>query len=654
MSDSTKREDPQAHVETPDVIDTTGMSEGKRQALELAESSREGHWEYPTFAGALFMGQFPWNLIYPYPSRPEDIDERGESFLGELEAFLRREADPDEIDRTGEIPDNVIEGLAAMGAFGIKIPRRYGGLGLSQQYYSRAAIMLGSYCGNITALLSAHQSIGVPQPLLLFGTEEQKQRFLPRLARGEISAFALTEEAVGSDPARMETHAEPDADGETFTLNGRKLWCTNGTRSGLLVVMARTPDKQVRGRSVKQISAFIVECDSPGVRVVQRCRFMGLTALYNAVVEFDNVKVPRENIIAGEGKGLRVALTTLNTGRLTLPASCVGGARACLEMARHWSNQRVQWGATIGKHGAIADKIARMSSTLFAMEAMTELTSALVDRKKTDIRIEAAMAKMFATEAAWEIIYDTMQIIGGRGYEKASSLAERGDYPYAIERLMRDMRINTIFEGSSEIMRLFLAREAMDPHLKVAGEAMNSRLPMGRRLKGAVKALRFYVRWYPRQWLPFDLPDASGLESSLARQVRYVRRTSRKLSRRMFHSMLRHGPRIEREQLLLGRFVEIGTEVFAIASSCSHAQRMIAQGTNRDEVLALVDHFCAESRLRIKSLFRGIRENTDRQGYQLAQRMLDRDVGWMTRGIVAEPFASSPSESEEQTEAVTH
>jgi len=641
------------HEDDSNVIDTTGMSEGKAAALELTEASREGHWEYPTFAGALFMGEFPWKLIHPYPQKPGDRDERGEEFLKKFQAFLRESVDPDEIDRTGEIPDSVIEGLAELGAFGIKIPQEYGGLGLKQQYYTRAAMLAGSYCGNVSALLSAHQSIGVPQPLLQFGTEEQKRRFLPRCAAGEISAFALTEDGVGSDPARMETTADPTEDGEHFVINGSKLWCTNGIKAKLLVVMAKTPPKIKRGREVNQISAFVVDVDTPGVKVTHRCRFMGLKALYNAVIEFKDVKVPRSNIIAGEGKGLRVALTTLNIGRLTLPANCVGGIRACINMARQWANQREQWGATIGKHGAIADKLARMSSTLFAVDAMTMLTSVLVDRKETDIRIEAAMSKMMGSEATVDIIYDTMQIIGGRGFETAHSLAARGDYPFPIERGMRDNRINTIFEGSSEIMRLFLAREAMDPHLKAAGEAVNTKLPMGRRLKAAMKAAGFYVTWYPKQWLPFGGPSTSGLEAGLAKQVRYVAKTSRKLARRMFHAMLRLGPRLEREQILLGRFVGVGTELFAIAASCARAQHLINQGKDRAETLALVDHFCRESRLRVDEFFRGIRKNNDAVGYKLAQNILGNGASWMTDEVIGEtPLAKGKVKAPEDPQMV--
>jgi alkylation response protein AidB-like acyl-CoA dehydrogenase len=606
-------------------IDTSKMSPEQRAALELTEAAREETRE--GFVSGLFMGRCDLAGLHPYPLQSVEDRDQGDAFLARLEQFLKDEVDPDEIDRTGEIPDRIFEGLAKLGAFGIKISPEYGGLGLSQTNYCRAAMLLGSYCGNLTALLSAHQSIGVPQPLILFGTEEQKARFLPRIAAGEVSAFALTEPSVGSDPAKMETHADPVADGAHFILNGEKLWCTNGVKAGCIVVMAKTPPKNGRN----QITAFLVEMDAPGVEVVRRCHFMGLRALYNAVVRFTDVKVPRENIILAEGKGLRVALTTLNTGRLTLPAACVGLSKRSLEIARTWAAERVQWGAPIGKHAAIAEKIARMAAETFAMEAMTFYATSLVDHDKhADVRLEAAMCKLWATERTWEHVNEAMQIRGGRGYETAASLVARGEPPVPIERLLRDSRINTIFEGSSEIMRLFIAREALDTHLKIGAPILNTQLPSADRARAFGKAALFYPTWYLRQWLrPLAGPHSAKFHPRLARHVRWTRRTAQRLARSLFHALAQHGPKLEREQVLLGRFVDLGTELFAIAAACARAQALATP-----EALEVADFFAQLARLKIARLFTSLRHHTDRPGYRLAQRVTDGTHDWLTRGIM--------------------
>jgi 3-hydroxyacyl-CoA dehydrogenase/alkylation response protein AidB-like acyl-CoA dehydrogenase/enoyl-CoA hydratase/carnithine racemase len=619
---------PELPVEEPrSLIDTSKMSAGQRAALELTEAAREIA-QQESFVSGLFMGSADFSRLGSFPTQSTEDRDQGDAFLQKLETLLREKVDPDEIDRTGEIPASVLKELAQLGAFGIKIAPQYGGLGLSQTNYCRAAMLLGGYCGNVTALLSAHQSIGVPQPLILFGTEEQKRKYLPRAAQGEISAFALTESGAGSDPATMQTHAEPTPDGQAFILNGEKLWCTNGTKAGVIVVMAKTPPKIVAGKPRDQITAFIVETDWPGVEVTHRCRFMGLKALYNGVMRFTNVRVPRENILLAEGKGLRVALTTLNTGRLTLPAACVGLAKRCLEITTGWAGQRAQWGAPIGRHAAIADRIARMAANTFAMESMTLLAASAVDRDKhADVRLEAAMCKMWGSEQSWEIVNDAVQIRGGRGYETAASLRARGEGPAPLERFLRDSRINTIFEGSSEIMRLFIAREALDPHLKLSAAVLNSKLPLSKRLRAAAKAALFYAKWYPRQWLPALAPFESSFfhATRTTHHLRYAARTSRKLARTLFHAMLRHGPKLERQQLLLGRFVDIGTELFAITATCLHAERLMQSKTtdaNRAELLRLADYFCRASRLRIAERFRAVRQNADSVGYRLAQQVL--------------------------------
>ena len=430
----------------------------------------------------------------------------------------------------------------------------------------------------------------------------------------------------------MTTRAEPTPDGQFFILNGEKLWCTNGTKAGVIVVMAKTPPKPVNGKAKAQITAFIVETDWPGVEVTHRCRFMGLRALYNGVIRFTNVRVPRENILLAEGKGLRVALTTLDTGRLTLPAACVGMSKRCLQISRDWANKRVQWGAPIGRHAAIADKIARMAANTFAMESMTLLAASHVDRDKhADVRLEAALCKLWGTEASWQIVDDTMQIRGGRGYETAASLQARGETPAPVERFLRDSRINTIFEGSSEIMRLFIAREMLDPHLKIAASALNSQLPWSQRLRAATKAARFYLMWYPKQWLPIG-SIFNFQSSTFNTHLRYAARTSRRLARAIFHAMIRRGPKLEREQLLLGRFVDIGADLFAITATCLRAGQLLQAGDNEaksEHLPELVDYFCRSARLRIEEKFREVRTNTDRPGFRVSQQVLasraDRD-----------------------------
>src|ERR1041384_6159816 len=512
------------------VIDTSKMVKGQREALELAEAARDPLEDRGSFASNLFVGRYDFNRIHPYPAQPPEDRAAGDEFLRKLETYLREHVDADEIDRTGEIPLENFKGLAEIGAFGIKVPKKYGGLGLTQSNYGRAAVLLGSWDGNVAALVSAHQSIGVAQPLLLFGTEEQKQKYLPRVASGEISAFALTEVHAGSDPATLSLKAEPTEDGSEFIMNGEKLWCTNGVKAGVLVVMARTPSKMVGGKERKQINAFIADVDTTGLEIAYRCRFMGLRALYNAVVRFTNVRVPKENIIFKEGAGLKVALTTLNTGRLTLPAACVGVSKRLLEICRKWAGQRIQWGVPIGQHAAIAGKVAEMAGNVFAMEAMTFLTSSLLDRKAGDLRIETAMCKMWATETTWRIADDAMQVRGGRGYETAQSLAGRGEPPIAVERFLRDCRVNTIFEGSSEIMRLFIAREALDPHLKVGGAIFNTQLPMSERAKAVFSSGKFYAGWYPRQWLPHGAGKIDNLHDDLQAHASYADRKSTRLN----------------------------------------------------------------------------------------------------------------------------
>ncbi|GAA5481670.1 acyl-CoA dehydrogenase family protein [Haloferula sargassicola] len=593
------------------LIDTSNMSEGQRAALELAESSRDTR-ELSGFAASIFNGTPDFSLIFPFPEQPADERAAGDEFISKLRTFLENETDPDAIDRDGEIPDSVIEGLARLGAFGIKIPKEYGGLGLSQTNYSRAAMLLGRHCGNLTALLSAHQSIGLPQPLLVFGTEAQKKKYLTRCAAGSISAFALTEKEVGSDPARMKTEAKYD--GHSWLLNGEKLWCTNVLKSDAVIVMARTPTEE----KPHATTAFIVETNQPGVEIVTRCRFMGLKALYNGVIRFTDVRVPNENVVGGVGKGLKVALTTLNTGRLTLPAACVGLLDRCLEMSLDWAGSRVQWGQEIGKHAAIAAKLADLAADAFATESLVLFTSALVDRDHSaDIRMEAAIAKLWGTEAGWRGVDSTMQIKGGRGYETADSLRNRGEKPDPIERLLRDSRINTIFEGSTEIMHLFIAREALDPHLRRGAAALDTRKPMSERARTAVGAGLHYAAWYPQKWLPRSGKIPYDLDAGLKASMKKTASLSRRLARAIFHSMAKYGPKLDRQQLLLGRLVDTAAELLTLSLSAARAHQL---GDKRS--IQIAQYICDRGIHRCEQLLSSNGKAPDKLGYALSQTLL--------------------------------
>ena len=614
------------------MIDSPAGTASEKEARDVAESARETEWAHPSFVRELFLGRFRLDLIHPHPPPDPAEEARAKPFMDKLRDFMQR-LESEEIDRTGEIPERDVQELREMGAFGIKIPKEYGGLGLSQMSYVRAIELVTSKDGSLTALLSASQSIGVPQPLKLFGTEEQKRKYFPRLAKGAISAFALTEVDAGSDPANMRCTATPTADGKHFIINGEKLWCTNGTRAELFVVMARTPDKVIKGKPVKQITAFIVEASMPGVEVVHRLRFMGLKAIENGVIRFTNVRVPRENILWEEGKGLKLALITLNTGRLTIPVGCAGVGKQMVAVTRKWANERVQWGQPIGKHEAVAQKLARMTAYTFAMEAIGELATALYEKGDYDIRLEAAIAKLYNTEAGWRILDDALQIRGGRGYEMAESLARRGEPAIPVERAMRDFRINLIFEGSSEIMRLFIAREAVDYHFKLAFNIVNPESTLKEKLAAMVNATPFYLAWYPSRWLNAARLRRYGEFGRLAKHIRYIERTTRHLGRSIFHAMVRFGPKLERRQMVLFRAVDIGAELFAMSAACVRANMLEKQG--RPQAVALADVFCLEARERIRVLFDNLFGPNDPALYKLAMEVLRGDHAWLEQGIVS-------------------
>lgn len=612
----------------------------EEQARALAEESRETGWDKPSFAKELFLGRFPLELIHPFPTPTEADEARTRAFLDSVRGFLDT-VDGSVIERDAQIPDEYVKGLADLGCFGMKIPAEYGGLGMSQVAYNRALMMVTSVHPSLGALLSAHQSIGVPEPLKLAGTPEQKRKFLPRCAAGAISAFLLTEPDVGSDPARLASTATPIDDGQAYELDGVKLWTTNGVVAELLVIMARVPRSEGHRGG---ISAFVVEADSPGITVERRNKFMGLRGIENGVTRLHRVRVPRENLIGSEGEGLKIALTTLNAGRLSIPASATGSSKWALKIAREWSGERVQWGKPLAEHEAVARKLSFIAATNYALDAVLELSAQMADEGRNDIRIEAALAKLWSSEMACVIADEVMQIRGGRGYETAESLAARGERAVPVEQVLRDLRINRIFEGSSEIMRLLIAREAVDAHLAAAGDLAKPDTGLRQKAAAAVGASGFYAKWLPQ--LVFgegQRPRAYHEFGPLASHLRFIERSSRKLARNTFYGMARWQAKLEQRQGFLGRVVDIGAELFAMSAACVRAEsQRAADPVVGQQAYELAETFCAQAALRVEALFHALWDNTDASDVQLTRNLLQGRYSWLEDGIIDQSEGTGP------------
>src|SRR5438876_3521578 len=481
------------------------IEEQKKQAEELlfSEEQKLG------FAKSLFFGQFKGALLSPYPELSAAERPEVERTVGELKRFLAEQVDSAAIDRNAEIPPAVVDGLGRLGVLGMTVPKEFGGRGFSQLANTKILETIGAADSAISVFVNAHHSIGV-RALLLFGTPEQQQQWLPDMAAGKsLAAFALTEPAAGSDAANVQTIATPTADGKTFVLNGEKRYITNGAIARALTVMARTP---VPGSSETRITAFLVTPDMPGFKVLEaRMPKCGIRGTATARLAFKNMPVPAENILGPLGKGLRVALTVLDFGRVTFGASCTGAAKTCLAAATRYANTRVQFKQTLGEFELVKKKIAFMAAHAFAMEATTAQCAAFIDRGADDYMLETAMLKVFATDHLWTIVNDTIQIFGGKAYFT--------DEPY--ERMMRDARINMIGEGANEVLKAFIAVVG----LRGVGESLRGILDA---LKHPIRRIGTLFRFGTSQLAArFSSPDvpvqSAGLHaeaSMLAHRVR--------------------------------------------------------------------------------------------------------------------------------------
>jgi alkylation response protein AidB-like acyl-CoA dehydrogenase len=609
------------------------------QGSEVVAETARDKASYTGFLAGLFETKVRWDLFTSI-----GIPETSPAALDFLERFKLAliPLDPERVDSEGELPEPVLKTLAEIGAFGIKIPRRFGGLELTQSEYQKVATLCASVDASLTVLLSAAQSIGVPEPLRLFGTEEQKAKYLPRLARGEISGFALTERNVGCDISKVETYAVRVIENEktvAYRLTGEKFFITNSAKqdgeflSSLLIVIARIvdrPEELQDPKAQKRYGAFIVETHWPGCSVT-RLRFEGVRGIYNGIPTFTNVYVPVENRLGNEDDGLRIALATLTVGRLTLPAASSGGLKQCLSLMRWWGRKRVQWNKPIGEHTLIGEKLCRTATYTLALDAVMAFCGAWAN-KKGDLRLESAAAKIIGSEWYWEAVNDLFQVRGGRGFMTVESQRSIGEFSIPVMRMLRDARINMVWEGTSEILRIWMAREALAPYID-KGIAF---LQESSSAKAA--ALSYYARMAVRSRLPYSTPSSSAdmFGDDYARWVRFIESSSRSLTRSTLSATLRHRQGLQNKQLLLQDLIDDSLTIFPMAAIIWYASQ--PEMRTKSGIRDLVTYFCEkmEDRLHpLSSLEKRIRGNEkDSTVYRLSKAIMSGEYAWLEEGIV--------------------
>lgn len=607
-------------------------------SVAVAETVRDKA-SYTGFLAGLFETNVRWELFTSI-GIPE-TSPSAQSFIEQFKAAIIP-LDPERVDSEGELPEPLLKTLAELGAFGIKIPTRFGGQEFTQYEYQKVATLCGSVDASLTVLLSAAQSIGVPEPLRLFGTEAQKAKYLPRLARGEVSGFALTEKHVGCDIAKVETYAvRVTENGQTvgYRLSGEKLFITNSAKqdgeflSSMLVVIARIvdrPEELQESRAPKRYGAFIVETQWTGCSVT-RLRFEGVRGIYNGAPTFTNVFVPIENRLGSEDDGLRIALATLTVGRLTLPAACLGGLKQCLSVMRWWGRTRVQWNKPIGEHSLIGEKLCRAAAYTLALEAVMAFCGAWANRKG-DLRLESAAAKIIGSEWYWDVVNDLFQVRGGRGYMTVESQRKCGEQGIPVMRMLRDARINLVWEGTSEILRIWMAREALSPYIE-KGIAFLQGPPSQR-----VEASLYYARTALRSCLPslHVRHNSKVFGEDNARWVRFIESCSQSVTRATVAATLRHRQSLHKKQLLLQYLVNDSLLLFPMAATLWFSSQ--PEMRTKPGIRELASYFCQDMEEKLypaSSPTRRIRgHKKDRTVYKLAQSIMQGEYAWLEEGIL--------------------
>jgi alkylation response protein AidB-like acyl-CoA dehydrogenase len=608
-------------------------------SLAIAEASRDTK-RYSGFLSGLFEGIVRSHLFDSYGIPP--ISEATKEFLERLRPLLIEKVDPDTIDREGEVGEDIVAALKQIGAFGLKIPKTYGGLGLSQSDYHRVATFLGSHDAALTVLISAHNSIGAAEPVKLVGDQEQQQRWLPRLAAGEISGFALTERDAGCDIWDLKTYAIPvreHGDLVGYRLTGEKVYTTNAPRrdgkflASLLVVIAQIvdePHEVARPKEQRRFGAFVVETHASGCRC-SRFRFMGVRGIYNGRVQLRDVFVPRSDRLGQEGEGLRRALETLTVGRLTLPAACLGSLKQCLWLARRRAQQRIQYDRPIGEHTDIGSKLVRMAARTLALEAVVTITGVWADAKM-DVRLESAAAKILASEWLLESLLDLFRIYGGRGFETTDSLRLRGEIPAPVERMIRDSLINVIWEGTNGILTLWIGREGLAEYV-ARGNAF-----LEFQITEMARVLPFFTQVAARSLRVASVHERKPSRSnpSTIEWERFLAQKSRELARKTLWVTARHRQGLARKQRLLTGLVTAGMQLFAgealawyVSQPEIHGQRL-CQSLAEDFWVQVKELFDPTPLLSLRTP----RWDDDRRLFHLAKDILAGQTEWLEAGIL--------------------
>ena len=541
---------------------------------------------------ALMAGVVPEDTVFPFPEIPPEDRETVSAFLESLRGFTRDHIDPARIEREHAISRDVIKGLGDLGAFGMTIPEEYGGYGFSSSAYCRVTEEIGGTDASLGILIGGHQSIGL-KGLLLYGSEEQKRRWLPRLATGEmIAAFALTEPEAGSDAASIRTTAEFDETSGTFLLNGSKHWISNGGFAEFFTVFAKDV-KLPAADAHRRITAFAVTKDLSGVVPGKEERKLGLKGSSTVPIELQNVRVPAGNVLGERGQGFKIAVEVLNTGRTSLGAGCIGGSKAMIRLAAAHATQRRQFGSRIADFEMIRGKFARMVVNTYALESMVYLTSGLIDRGLPDYALEGACCKVFGTEAVWQTINDALQIAGGNGFME--------EYPY--ERALRDSRINMIFEGTNEILRVLVALSGM----RDAGEDLKE---VGKALKAPLSSLGILSDYAARKIRGLAPGKLTAVAAELAEEAEIVTRYTGAASNVLERVLRKHGKAVIEKQYQQERLANVVMDLYASLAVLSRATAARAHGGERGgEEILLARAFVQAAKYRIVGQLKDMERN---------------------------------------------